>query len=273
MRRPEHDRIHGNHVSSWVVPLPLGLDDPIEQLERIEEITTDLKENDAALAVDSVMEMAEWIPGPVLERALGAIGNTAPVNMIVTNVPGPQIPLYLAGAKLLAMYPIVPLIPGGGLGVALFSYEGKLCWGFNGDYELVPDLGMFVEDVAHAFEGLRRAAVARFMARRTAPSEVAPDGSEASSPGVEASPETAHLAGVEAAGSAGPPAEPGASVSDDLPGGGAPGLSAECPAEPELDAATAAAAPAEAHDAGDAPSWAPNDEDAAGIASEAAVAR
>ena len=69
------------------------------------------------------------------------------------------------------MYPIVPLIPGGGLGIALFSYEGKLCWDFNGDYELVPDLSAFTADVQVAFEELRAAAVERYLSERTAPSE------------------------------------------------------------------------------------------------------
>jgi WS/DGAT/MGAT family acyltransferase len=170
-RKPDDDRRQGNHVSTWVVPLPLDLEDPIAQLEAIQATTKELKASDAALAVDTIMELAEWIPGPVLSRVLRSMGSSAPVNMIVTNVPGPQFPLYLAGAKLLAMYPIVPLAPGAGLGVALFSYEGKLCWGFNGDYELVPDLRSFVEDVGVAFEGLRRAAVARYLELRTAAPE------------------------------------------------------------------------------------------------------
>lgn len=174
-RRPEHDRRQGNHVSSWVVRLPLGIEDPIEQLEEIMATTAGLKASEASLGVDTIMEIAEWIPGPVLARALGSVSGSGPVNMIVTNVPGPQFPLYLAGSKLLAMYPIVPLIPGGGLGVALFSYEGKLCWGFNGDFELVPDLGTFVEDVQAAFEALRSAAIARYLDRRTAPSETPTD--------------------------------------------------------------------------------------------------
>lgn len=171
MRRPEHDRIQGNHVSSWVVPLPLSIDDPIEQIEAIQQTTEVLKSSNAALAVDTIMELAEWVPGPILERALPAIGSSGPVNMIVTNVPGPQFPLYLAGSRLLAMYPVVPLIPGGGLGVALFSYEGKLCWGFNGDFELVPDLASLVDDIAASFEGLRKAMVDRYLGRRTAAPE------------------------------------------------------------------------------------------------------
>ncbi len=167
-RRPEHDRRQGNHVSTWVVPLPLELEDPIEQVEAISTLTANLKETDASLGVETIMDVAEWIPGPILSRALESVSGSGPVNMIVTNVPGPQFPLYLAGAKLLAMYPIVPLIPGGGLGVALFSYEGKLCWGLNGDYELVPDLPAFKADIQAAFEELREAAVDRYLSKRTA---------------------------------------------------------------------------------------------------------
>lgn len=167
-RKPEHDRRQGNHVSSWIVPLPLRLEGPLEQLEAIQKTTSELKDSDAALAIETIMELAEWVPGPLLARALGALGGSGPVNMIVTNVPGPQFPLYLSGARMLAMYPVVPLLPGGGLGVALFSYEGKLCWGFNADYELVPDLSFFVNDIGTAFEGLRNAAVGRYLERRTA---------------------------------------------------------------------------------------------------------
>ncbi len=174
MRRAEHDRRQGNHVSSWVVPLPLDRDDPVEQIQAIRDTTEALKRSEAALALETVMEWAEWLPGPVLSMGVGLIGSSGPVNTVVTNVPGPQFPLYMNGAKLLAMYPVVPLLPGGGLGIALFSYEGKLCWGFNGDYELLPDLGAFVEDLAAAFERLRGSVVAHYMERRTAPAEEAP---------------------------------------------------------------------------------------------------
>jgi WS/DGAT/MGAT family acyltransferase len=170
MRRPEHDRIQGNHVSSWVVRLPLEIEDPVDQVLAVHATTETLKSGGAALAVDSLMQMAEWLPGPLLERLLPSVQSSGPVNMIVTNVPGPQFPLYLAGAKLLAMYPMVPLLPGSGLGVALFSYEGKLCWGFNADDELVPDVGHFVDDVREAFEALRKGVVERYLADRTKPS-------------------------------------------------------------------------------------------------------
>jgi WS/DGAT/MGAT family acyltransferase len=173
-RRPDHDTRHGNHVSTWVVPLPLVLEDPVSQIEAVRDFTRELKDSEAALAMETVMELAEWLPAPLISSGLASLQTARPVNMIVTNVPGPQFPLYTVGSKLQALYPLVPLMPGGGLTVALFSYEGKLCWGFNSDYELVPDLRSFVDDVRVAFERLRHAAVTRFIERRTAEPEPPP---------------------------------------------------------------------------------------------------
>ncbi len=156
-----------------MVRLPLGEADPLARVAAIREQTEQLKRSEASLAVDTLMEIAEWLPASFL--SLGAELAGAPANMIVTNVPGPQFPLYMVGARLLGMYPLVPLLPRGGLGIALFSYEGKLCWGFNADHEIVPDLGTVVEDVGAAFEELRAAIVSHFMAQRTAEPERAAD--------------------------------------------------------------------------------------------------
>ncbi|MEO2167153.1 MAG: WS/DGAT domain-containing protein, partial [bacterium] len=106
--------------------------------------------------VELMMAMAEWSPSGLL--ALGARAASGPINMVVTNVPGPQIPLYLLGAKLLETYPLVPLLENTGIGVAIFSYDGKLCWGFNGDYQIVADLRVFVQAIDAAFQELKKAA-------------------------------------------------------------------------------------------------------------------
>lgn len=171
-RSAEHANQMGNHVSTWILRLPLELADPIAQVAAIREQTEERKQSNSALALDTVMKAAEYLPVGLLERGVGLVQGQ--VNTIVTNVPGPQFPLYTVGAKLLGMYPIVPLIPGCGLGIALFSYEGKLCWGFNADYHLVPNLEDFAEDVRFAFEALRQAAVTQHLARRTAPAEQRP---------------------------------------------------------------------------------------------------
>ncbi|MHA7836684.1 MAG: wax ester/triacylglycerol synthase family O-acyltransferase, partial [bacterium] len=191
VRRAEHKSQMGNHVSSWILQLPLDREDPLEQIEVIRERTSALKKSNSALALETVMSVAEYIPVPLLKRSVGLANG--PVNTIVTNVPGPQFPLYSVGARLLGMYPVVPLIPGCGLGVALFSYEGKLCWGFNADPQLVPNLEDFAEDIGWAFEELRKATVARFLDRRTAASEQ-PDDETDSAP----TRETATGTGAEA---------------------------------------------------------------------------
>jgi WS/DGAT/MGAT family acyltransferase len=168
-RTDADEQRHGNHVSTWILNLPLDEADPLAQLALVRERTAELKRTDAALGADTVMKLAEWLPTPLVERGVAlANGST---NTIVTNVPGPRFPLYVVGSRLLGMYPVVPLLPGVGLGIALFSYDGKLCWGFNADYELVPDLRAFHDDVCAAFEQLRAAAVARYMRKRTAQPE------------------------------------------------------------------------------------------------------
>src|SRR5262249_783969 len=129
VRTDSHERLHGNHVSTWILRLPLGEPDPIAQLALVRERTAELKRSQAALGAATVMKLGEYLPPALTRRGVGLANG--PTNTIVTNIPGPQLPLYVVGARLLGMYPVVPLLPGVGLGIALFSYDGKLCWGFN----------------------------------------------------------------------------------------------------------------------------------------------
>jgi hypothetical protein len=145
VRRDEERGEMGNHVSSWIVRLPIDESSPLRQIDRIHAATEDLKRSRQALGVETMMAVAEWTPSVLL--SLGARAASGPINMIVTNVPGPQVPLYLLGCRLLEVLPQVPLLQTTGIGVALFSFDGKLCWGFNGDYELVPDLRFFVRAI------------------------------------------------------------------------------------------------------------------------------
>jgi hypothetical protein len=81
-----------------------------------------------------------------------------PFNVVVTNVPGPTFPVYILGARMLACYPLVPLFRDQGIGVALFSYAGRLHWGVNADWDVAPDVHDLVEAIAIEFEALRAAA-------------------------------------------------------------------------------------------------------------------
>jgi hypothetical protein len=77
-----------------------------------------------------------------------------PFNVVVTNVPGPPVPVYLRGARMLAAYPLVPLFANQALGIALFSYAGKLHWGFNADWDALPDLHDLVAAVEQEITAL-----------------------------------------------------------------------------------------------------------------------
>jgi WS/DGAT/MGAT family acyltransferase len=150
----------GNRVSAWMIDLPVSLPDPRQQLERIAAKTRELKESKQAVGADVLTQVADWTPSNLL--ALGARNATRllPFNMVVTNVPGPQVPMYLLGARMLEAYPHVPLADRLGLGIALLSYDGRIGWGFNADYDAVPDLDRFVDDVRSAFGEMREAAAA-----------------------------------------------------------------------------------------------------------------
>src|SRR5678815_50339 len=103
-----------------------------------------------------MMQVAEWTPSTLL--SLGARAMSGPINTIVTNVPGPQIPLYFHGARVRAIYPAVPLMEGMGLGIALTSYAGTMGIGFNTDPDLVPDSGHFVSLFQQSMQELARTA-------------------------------------------------------------------------------------------------------------------
>jgi len=164
--RAENERGRlGNRVSAWIVPLPLAEPDPAVRLRTIAARTEELKQARQAVAAQVLTQAADWTPATLLALGARNITRQLPFHLVVTNVPGPQVPLYLFGSRMLESYPVVPLLDGLGLGIALFSYDGRLCWGFNADWDLVPDLDHFVACVSEAFDELRR------VARRAAPSE------------------------------------------------------------------------------------------------------
>ena len=145
----------GNRVSAWTVDLPVGEEDPRRQLELIRRTTAELKASKRAVGAEVLTQVAEWTPSTLLSLAGRNMTRLLPFNMVVTNVPGPQFPMYMLGAKLLETFPHVPLVDNLGLGIALLSYDGKLCWGFNADYDLVPDLSAYVKATRESFEDLK----------------------------------------------------------------------------------------------------------------------
>jgi len=157
--RPDADRGRlGNQVSELVMRMPLGEPSPERCLERVREETTRIKASKQVAAVRALGTLGEWTSARLaISWAVSQIQRLS-TNLIVSNIPGPQQPFYLLESRMLECYPLVPLLPRQGLGVAVFSYAGGFFWGFDADWDLVPDLHDFVEAMEVSFEALRRAA-------------------------------------------------------------------------------------------------------------------
>jgi hypothetical protein len=159
----------GNRVSAWIVDLPIAERDPRRRLERIRERTAHLKESKQALGAELLTQAISWTPSTLLSLGSRMVLRALPFNLVVTNVPGPQVPLYMLGARMLDNYGQVPLTDYLGLGIVLFSYAGRLCWGFTADWDLVPDVADFVRAIDLAFRELCAAAGVAQSARPESP--------------------------------------------------------------------------------------------------------
>ncbi|MBI3783179.1 MAG: wax ester/triacylglycerol synthase family O-acyltransferase [Deltaproteobacteria bacterium] len=148
----------GNRVSMWLTPLPLDEPNPLRRYERIRETTERYKNDHSALGGEVLTQTADWTTSLVVGLATRLLTRSRVFNLIVTNVPGPPIPLYLLDAPMVAAYPHVPLFENQGLGIALFSYVDHFTFGFVGDWDLVADIHQLAADVQAAFSELRAAA-------------------------------------------------------------------------------------------------------------------
>jgi hypothetical protein len=135
--------------------------EPQGRLENIREQTRRLHEELPARNARELSDSARWTGSRMLALGARAASGRIPVNLAVVNVPGPQVPLYFLGAKLLEAYGQAPLREHNALGIVVFSYDGRLCWGLNADFDLLPDLDRFRIALDRAFGELVRAAGSR----------------------------------------------------------------------------------------------------------------
>lgn len=144
MRTPGVKADPGNRISGIVFELPTGSMGLQERLSRINRTTGDMKRSKQALAADRLANLANWAP-PTLLVLAGRVMSTpnAGANMNVTNIPGPQQPLYTGGARLLEVWPFAPLYPSMALGVAVVSYNGDVYFGLGADPGVVDDVEEF----------------------------------------------------------------------------------------------------------------------------------
>jgi len=148
VRDPSKRMTYGNMVSMMNADLPVGEANPMRRVEFVRESMAGLKESNQAIGADFWVKLSEYAPPTVLAlagRATAALQRM--VNVIVTNVPGPQFPLYLKGGQMLEAFPCVPIAGTASLGIAILSYNGQLLFGLNGDWDVVPDLAALASGI------------------------------------------------------------------------------------------------------------------------------
>jgi WS/DGAT/MGAT family acyltransferase len=148
----------GNRIASWAARLPIAETDPRKRLQAVRSVTADLKQSRQAMGAEVLARVSEWTVPTLLSLAMRLAARARSFNLTVTNVPGPQIPLYLLGCAMKAAYPLGPLFEHQALNIALLSYDGALHWGFNADYDALPDLSELVDSIRASFEELLGAA-------------------------------------------------------------------------------------------------------------------
>ncbi|MFI5365200.1 MAG: wax ester/triacylglycerol synthase family O-acyltransferase [Candidatus Binatia bacterium] len=154
-RSAEQRGAMGNRVAGWIVNLPIGEPDALTRFRHVRDATRRLKQSNHARGAEVLTGIAEWTSPSLMGMVMRRASQSAlAFNLVVTNVPGPPVPLYLLGSRLQAVYPMVPLFVNLGLGIALFSNAGTLFWGVNADWDVVPDLTAFVGGLQAAFREL-----------------------------------------------------------------------------------------------------------------------
>lgn len=151
----------GNQVTAVFCPLPISEPDPVRRLLRVSREMKGLKESKQAVGALALTRLGEFTPPTILAQAARLQTLTRFFNIVVTNVPGPQFPLYLLGRKLIGCYPVVPLAAQQTIGIALLSYNGFIGVGIVGDSDRAKDLPILADAMTGALQELCDAADAK----------------------------------------------------------------------------------------------------------------
>jgi diacylglycerol O-acyltransferase / wax synthase len=150
----------GNQVAAMWAPLPVGMTDPVLRLRRISHEMEGIKESGQAVGAQVLTTLTGFAPPTIMAQAARLQARQRLFNLVVTNVPGPQMPLYMLGRELEALYPMVPLADNTALGIAIMSYNGQLNFGLTADYDALADVDVLAEELRSAIEELSGAAAA-----------------------------------------------------------------------------------------------------------------
>src|SRR3954462_10182620 len=159
--RAEHEaQAFGNRISAMIVPIPTDVGDPRDRLIRAHELLRSAKQNHAALPASQLTDATSFIPPAVAALAarttIDLLGRTRPpLNLVISNGPGPGGPPFCAGAKLESMFPVSVVIDGVGLNMTVMSYRDHLDFGIVTDQGQIPDAWPFTEHLHTALDDLQ----------------------------------------------------------------------------------------------------------------------
>lgn len=149
----------GNRITSLFVHLPVGVGDPLSRYRATLEEAESLKHGTQALAGETLLELTAAAP-PVLHSVLArSLFASRLFNVTVTNVPGPQLPLYALRARMREVFPLVPIAAEHAVGIAILSYDGNVVFGVNADRDTLPDVAVLVQGIEDSLD--RMLALAR----------------------------------------------------------------------------------------------------------------
>jgi WS/DGAT/MGAT family acyltransferase len=148
----------GNKVAAIMAPLPVWCQEPVARLDIVREELKGLKSGSQAVGAQVLTELSGFAPSTIMDQASRLMSRQRFFNLVVTNVPGPQFPLYLLGRRMLDPFPMVPLAKNQAIGVALLSYDGAINFGVVGDFDLLWDLDEFGDDIRESLAELATSA-------------------------------------------------------------------------------------------------------------------
>jgi len=156
--RTDGDGAVGNRVAPAFVDIPVGAMSPKTRLGRVRESTKNMKESMVAMSADAVIGLGAYAPAGFLAAAARAASRGPWFNLVVSNIPGPQQPMYLAGARLVASYPSMPLGENSALSIACTSFGGVMAFGLTADWDTTPDIDVLALAIEESLLELCKAA-------------------------------------------------------------------------------------------------------------------
>ena len=154
VRRHDQRGALGNQLTVMRGPLPVYIDDPVARLRYVCAAMDGLKESKQAVGAATLVAVNNLAPPTILAQASRLNFSTRLFNLLVTNVPGPQVPLYVLGRELKDLFPIAFLPKNHALAIAIMSYNGNLDYGLLGDYDAMPDIDVVADGIEQSLAAL-----------------------------------------------------------------------------------------------------------------------